>query len=315
MQRFDELAEELEGPAGTGQLSRCAERYQVDLGLLESLALAHLDHLEKGQEVRSVIRRELYSAMIRAAMRQDPAPLDDFLEADYRPDHAQPVYRADVVRHLLHVLVEACALVRLPIVFAFDNLEGLLAPTGKLEPARATAFLEGLAQMVDHVRGFLILLLAEQNLYQEARKHAGSFAHSRLDQGANILQGPALPRLELQPPGPDEVRDLTQGRMRKIRGQLPNGDQLPAGFPFPREVLEQIGSRRGQYIRSKLESLREEYNRIVFGQPVPGTNGTAPTNQDREREQRLLLERVWQEKLSAADQQLAGASLACTARP
>ena len=104
------------------------------------------------------------------------------------------LHRADVVRHLLHAVREACALVQLPVIYAFDNLEGLLAPAGNLQPRRAAAFLEGLAQAVDHTRGFLFLVFFEQGLFRQALIHAGTFAAAGWTSGCRSLAGAAFPK-------------------------------------------------------------------------------------------------------------------------
>ena len=235
--------------------------------------------------------------MVRAALMGDREALHGFLEADYlRSSRGSLLHRADVVRHLLHTVREACALVQLPVVYAFDNLEGLLAPTGEIQPRRAAAFLEGLAQAVDHTRGFLFLVFFEQGLYRQARMHAGTFAHSRLDLGVPVPGACRIAEMELQPPTRDEICELVRGRMDALRSQLPHADAFPAYFPFTPDFINDVAAPKEQPIRGRLEALREEYNRLVFGghaRAAPPPSGPVPMTPAE-------LERVWDEALLEA---------------
>ena len=240
-QRFEELAEELEHPATSADLRQLCVRLQLDPETLGDLTLARLARLEPGEDTPSLIRREWYGAMVRATLLNDREALHEFLEADYQvSSRARVLHRADVVRHLLHAVREACALVQLPVIYAFDNLEGLLAPAGNLQPRRAAAFLEGLAQAVDHTRGFLFLVFFEQGLFRQALIHAGTFARSRLDLGVQVPGRCRIAEMELQPPTKDELCELVQGRMAILRPQLPNGNTLPVHFPFSSKFIDDL---------------------------------------------------------------------------
>ena len=297
--KFEGLAKELQHPASASELPALCERYEFDPQTLAELTLARLWRLELGESMQSCIRRELYAAMIRATMLQDRDAFQGFLEADYQAaSKTRALHRADVVRQLLHAVREVCALVQLPVVYVFDNMEGLLAPAGNLQPRRAAAFLEGLAQAVDHTHGFLFVLLFEQGLYRQALMHAGTFARSRLDLGVHVPGRCRVAELILQPPTRDELSELVQGRMAALRPHFPQSDALPVHFPFSREFIDELGRLIDQPIRGRIERLREEYNRIVFGrqgvvlaEPPPATPQTV-TGQE--------LERVWDNALADA---------------
>lgn len=302
-QRFEDLCEELAQPAKS-ELQQICLRNGFDPESLGRLALARLARLEPGEDTLSIIRRELYGAMIRATLLGDRDALQGFLEADYQPaSRGRVLHRADVVRQLLQAVREACALVQLPVVYAFDNLEGLLAPAGTLQPRRAAAFLDGLAQAVDHTRGFLFLLFFEQELYNQTLKNTGTFARSRLELGVQIRGRCGVAELELKPPEKDEICALVQGRTTILRSRLPNAETLPAYFPFSPQFIDELVTVRDQPIRGRLEMLRGEYNRLVFGgaSPPPASPpassepgpGMGPVMDDG-------LERVWEESLLEA---------------
>ena len=217
-ERYFELNRRLEDPREADQLANLARRYDFDPEALADLVLARLERLETHQEGHCVVRSELYQAMVRRSLLEIPDAFQDFLEADYQPAAPFPMSRGEIVRNLLHSLVEACALVKLPVVLAFDNMEGLLAPTGDLTNAqtRAGELLSGMAQFVDNVRGFLILIFIEQYLYQNVRKTAPSFALSRLDQGVKVPGLPTVGRLDLRAPNAQDLRSLIEDRMRAL---------------------------------------------------------------------------------------------------
>lgn len=301
--KFDELATELREPSSAAEMRRACERLQLSPELIADLMLARLSRLEPGENTQSCIRRELYGAMIRAVMLQDRDALQGFLEADYQAGtRTRVLHRADVVRQLLHAVREVCALVQLPVVYVFDNMEGLLAPAGNLQARRAAAFLEGLAQAVDHTRGFLFLVLFEQGLYRQALMHAGTFARSRLDLGVHVPGRCRVAELELQPPTRAELSDLVHGRMAELRSQLPGGDSLPGHFPFATRFLDDMGELRGQPIRGKLEALREEYSRIVFGRCDSAINPVEVSCSNEVTMQEL--ERIWEDALLEAGRSL-----------
>lgn len=306
--KFQDLAEDLQNPASSAELRPLCERHDVDPLLLTELTLARLTRLESGETTLSRIRRELYSAMIRNAMLQDRDALQGFLEADYQAGtRTRVLHRADVVRQLLHAVREVCALVQLPVVYMFDNMEGLLAPTGSLQPRRAAAFLEGLAQAVDHTHGFLFVVLFEQGLYRQAIMHAGTFARSRLDLGVHIPGRCRVAELELRPPTRDELSELVQGRMAALRPHLPEHEHIPPHYPFTHEYLDQLGAQVDQPIRGRIEALREEYNRIVFGQSNGGTVAAPPDAPPLDPTPAVTLqelERVWDNALADAGRTL-----------
>ena len=159
---FHELATELQEPTAAADLRRVCERLQMCPEMLAELVLARLSRLEPGDNTQSCIRRELYSAMIRTAMLQDGDALQGFLEADYR----RVLGLACPSSNARGAPVTACraggaALVQLPVIYVFDNMEGLLAPAGNLQPRRAAAFLEEIAQAINQTRGFLFYRVLE----------------------------------------------------------------------------------------------------------------------------------------------------------
>src|SRR5262249_53247701 len=146
-------------------------------------------------------------------------PLGAFFDSDPGPADVRPSHRGEGARQLLLALVELCALVQLPVVFAFDNLEGLLAPQGELSPERVRAFLDGLAQAVDATRGLLFLVFAESEIFRELRRLGNPFALSRMDQGLSVPDHGLVDFVNLGSPSPAALRNLIDRRVvRALRG-------------------------------------------------------------------------------------------------
>jgi hypothetical protein len=72
------------------------------------------------------VRRRLLVELACGALLDEADPLGTFVESG----GGRLSLSGEAARQLLLALVEVCALVRLPVVVAYDNLEGLLAPQG-----------------------------------------------------------------------------------------------------------------------------------------------------------------------------------------
>jgi len=302
LSRFNMLAKDLEKPASAEELRHLEIRHQLKEARLADLAMTYLQRTETGAESLSIIRRELYAAMIRATMSNQSDAFDQFLEADYRPVNKRAIFRTEVVRQLLFALVEVCALVQLPIVFAFDNLEGFLAPGGKFLGRKAASFLEGIAQTIDHFRGLLFLVFAEEGMFTEMRQHAGTFARPRLDRGVSFPGMPPLDRVHLSSPRLPELKKLILNRMCKIRDALA-ASALPEWFPFPLEFVTETGNS-GQAIRGKIEALRAKYDALVFGSVSSPAPPLGKLDGDKDKELALFAARVWKLKQGEAGRKL-----------
>ncbi len=300
--QLDNLASELEGARDAEQLRALDAREEATGLHLFDLTMANLQRCEEGSTTLSIMRRELYQAMVRATLRKQGDALNDFLESDYQPNPARPVSREELVRCMLITLIEACTLVQLPVVFAFDNMEGMLLKSGNLVAERAAAFFGDMAQVMDHFRGILVLLFFEQTLWAQTWAHVDDFARNRLDQVVHCPGYAGVSEIMLHSPGESEIRRLVLNRMQSIRQHLPNGESQPEEFPFQNTTLRQIASVDTNPVRGKIRNLHEIYDQIVFGvKPViPNGNGTLVKDWSG------FLSRVWKDKLGEANRALEG---------
>jgi hypothetical protein len=178
--------------------------------------------------------------------------------------------RAELVQALLHILVEACALVRMPVVIAFDNLERLLRSEDQADNGVTMTFFESLAQAVDCTHGLLILIFAESGLYQTRLYSVlqNTFISGRLNQNLPIGSEPVPWLLDLNPPRRDDVLRLIRERVGQLLVGRPEASEEPQEFPFTAPFVNDLTGEGSANLRGVLMRLRDEYQRIVFGPPV-----------------------------------------------
>jgi hypothetical protein len=139
-----------------------------------------------------------------------------------------------VVTLLLQTLAETLAAVRVPILFARDNMERLLAPRGPVDNLAAQSFFNGLAHTIDQTHGLLLVLFVERGLWNEFGGAINSFADHRLRQGVRVRDYGCVWDLELTPPTADQI-DLATWT---IPASQPGG--LTAAFPSSPPTIAQI---------------------------------------------------------------------------
>jgi hypothetical protein len=234
---------------------------------------SHLRTHESGPDLLVQMRRRFYSALARAVLIADHDAVQRFFTDDYRKaDPAGASLRGDLVEHQLHILIEACTLVRMPIVFAFDNLERLFAPQNQPDPTLIRAFLNSLAQAEDntHTRGLLFLLFAESGLFAEQiTPNLDSFAQGRIEQRVPIPGEDPVQLITLKEPTLEEVEQLVQTRVHPLLSEMEDLDPSLVAFPFTREFLQRAIGQGSVTLRNILIFLRNGYKQIVYDQPIP----------------------------------------------
>lgn len=237
------------------------------------LIQGHVRRFEVGTELRVCLRRLLYGALVRSALLNDPECLPQFLANGYtQADEGGGIPRGEMVSSLLHVLCESCALVQMPIIFAFDNLERFFSPQNTFDADLTGAFLRGLAQGIDNTRGILFLLFAEMSLFEkQIVPHMDSFVRQRLEQGIPVEgEGPTF-LVRLAPPSVGDIEVIVHSRVRTLLADLSEAKDLRHGFPFSQEFLSDPNSFGTSNLRNLLIRLRDEYSRVVYGRAPAGS--------------------------------------------
>jgi hypothetical protein len=238
------------------------------------LISGHLEKVEKGSHLLARVRRRLYEATARWALMRDESLLLELLESG--TIEGGRFSRQDTVPCLLACLIESCALTSLPVVFAFDNAEGLFAPKNTWDDELVRSFLRNVAQTIDQTKGLLLLFFIERGLYQVlGANHFDEFIRPRWMQSV-LVKGASMPDLiDLQAPTWPEIQQLVKERIDRLLTAFPDKAQLPELFPFPPEFQAKLAgelessSASGQSLRTVLTSLRGEYSRIVHPPILP----------------------------------------------
>jgi hypothetical protein len=294
---FDRLIHALESATTTPDLTDVVNRHGLAPGQCFRLIRGHLERHEAGPDLLAVLRRKLYVAMSQSALLRQNDALFSLLEGEYGGNGAAST-RFETVARLLHVVTEVCALVRQPIVFAFDNLERLFSPQNQFDGDLVRAFFNSLAQAVDNTKGLLILLFAERGLFERAGSFMDEFARHRLEQGVSLFGRGPTKIIRLKPPAADEIRTLVKSRVRRLLGRCPDAGELPESFPFDNQALASAAGGE-QTLRTTLVRLRDLYSAQVYEQPA-AEQEPPPIHWEG------LLESAWRDRFAAAGRELEG---------
>lgn len=299
--RYDELAQDLAAPAAARDLPTLVRKRGLSPAQGLRLIEGHLKQHERGKDPLIIHRQRLYSAMARYALLNDEEAIRHFLEGQHLPPDSRAGLRFETVSRLLHVLTEACALERFPIVVAFDNLERLLSPQNRFDPELTRAFLRGLAQATDNTRGVLLLLFAEHGLFDsQIAPNIDSFVYDRLRQGVPLhAQGPVT-EITLTPPSLAEITALIRARIKeRLLADLPGVGKLPDHFPYSEGFVGDVLGGGAGKLRDAIQRLRDQYNRTVY-QRDPETVETTKDSKDWT----TLFNDAWKSALASAARKL-----------
>jgi hypothetical protein len=298
-------------------LEVCA-RHEQPPGVLQAMALQHIEKTEAGHTLAGQIRRGLYTRLIALAFGGPRDSIYEFLLDGYTEVEAksQPA-RATLVDELFQALQELCLLAGMPVVFAFDAMETLLGdpPDEKL----CHAFFRGLADVLDSHRGIPFLLLAESGHWQKAQQSMSSYAAQRFQQGMVRAAGYGpLSVLPFPPITAAQLGDIVAARMKSLHAEFYEADasDAPAIFPFSADDLMRIARSEGNEppLRQALQALRDRYDELVNGLSAAGNSiGPRGTVPPPERDGIELLDRCWQREQRVAEKRLAAGNLGALA--
>jgi hypothetical protein len=220
-----------------------------------------------------------------------------------------PPARAELVSLLLQTLTEVLAAVGVPVIFALDNMERLLAPRGPVDMPAAQSFFNGLAHFLDQTRGLLVVLFVERGLWNEFGSAINTFADHRLRQGVRVRDYGCVWDLELKPPTPDQIEQVVQRRMTPLLARVPGAEHLPSCFPFESEEVREIATAGVDVLRTALLRLRDRYDELVLPNDqraqTPGEPEAAPAAQASDADQAAdALRRAWDDAAATGRRRL-----------
>lgn len=307
---WEGLLDDLAAGSGVTPLSEICARHGLSSAAASGLVTRHVERNELGTGTAVRMRREVLLAFEELALRNTPDRLASLLEQDFaQPEATLPPARAEVVTQLLQTSAEVLAAVGVPIIFALDNMERLLAPRGPVDMPAAQSFFNGLAHFLDQTRGLLVVLFVERGLWNEFGPAINSFADHRLRQGVRVRDYGCVWDLELTPPTPDQIEQVVQRRMSPLLARVPQADQLPPCFPFSSEEVREIATAGVDVLRTALLRLRDRYDELVLPdsqrvQTPTETEARTPVQAGPAGEAADALQRTWEEAAATGRRRL-----------
>jgi hypothetical protein len=304
------LLDDLAAGPGATPLDEICGRHGLSSAAASGLVTRHVERTELGTGTAVRMRREVLLAFSELGLRNAPDRLASLLEQDFaQPEAALPPARAEVVTQLLQTSAEVLSAVGVPIVFALDNMERLLAPRGPVDMPAAQSFFNGLAHFLDQTRGMLVVLFVERGLWNEFGPAINSFADHRLRQGVRVRDYGCVWDLELTPPTPDQIERVVQRRMSPLLSRAPQADQLPPCFPFSSEEVREIATAGVDVLRTSLLRLRDRYDELILPdnqriQTPAERESTAPAEPSTADQAADALRQTWEEAAATGRRRL-----------
>jgi hypothetical protein len=158
----------------------------------------------------------------------------------------------------LRLLVDLAGLADVPLVLAFDQIEG----TERLGDEAVAAWLAALGEMYNAGGATVLLVLCQTQIWPRLRQRAQQHVRDRLEARA------PMPLLALRP---EEAAALVDLRMRRFWRGLGYAPASPA-YPFePEALLDMIRSNRLRTPRAVLRFMRQWLDDRAGGAAIPGS--------------------------------------------
>lgn len=268
---IDGLSRPVPMPFQAGATRRTCDECGLSPEKALELVIAHIDRTEP-HNTAGLMRRNIFEGFARAMLIGDEAELATFLtygfaelEMQVRPS------RQDLVLALFKAVMGVLQGLRVPVVFAFDQLEDLLLSRRSDDAHRiAEAFFAGLVQAMHQLDGISFLVFAERGLWNRFVPSLDGYIQDRLNNPLHLPKHGTLQALRLEAPPSELVRRVVEARMRPALTQLPDGDSLPPTFPFTPEQIDRIAQTEPT-LRDMLQQFRQLFDAVVYrtGEPAP----------------------------------------------
>ncbi|MFQ3593960.1 MAG: hypothetical protein SNJ82_12335, partial [Gemmataceae bacterium] len=165
---------------------------------------------------------------------------------------------------------------RVPVVFAFDQLEDLLLARRSDEAHRiAEAFFAGMVQAMHQLNGIAFLVFAERGLWNRFVPSLDGYIQDRLNNPLHLPTHGTVSSLKLEAPPADLVRRVVEARLKPSLQPLGETGALPSVFPFQPEQVERIAQTEPT-LRDMLQQYRQLFDALVYR--IGETTVEVPTN-------------------------------------
>jgi hypothetical protein len=261
---IDSLARPVPLPFQAGAIRRACDEAGMEQTRALELVSEHVGRIEP-HNTAGLMRRHIFEGFARAMLLGDESDLATFLtygfaelEFQVRPS------RQDLVLALFKVLMGVLQQLRVPVVFAFDQLEDLLLARRSDDCHRiAETFFAGIVQAMHQLDGIAFLIFAERGLWNRFVPSLDGYIQDRLNNPIHLPEHGTLQALRLEAPAPDLVVRVVEARLRPALEQLPDFADVPALFPFTPEQVERI-ARTEPTLRDMLQQFRHLFDSLVF---------------------------------------------------
>jgi hypothetical protein len=261
---LDTLARPVTLPFTGGAVLRGCKEVGLEPGAAFDLVCNHIEVTEP-HNTAGLMRRAILQGFARAVLLGDEADLANFLtygfaelEFQVRPS------RQDLVLALFKVVMDVLRTLRIPVVFAFDQLEDLLLARRSDDAHRtAEAFFAGIVKAMHHLDGISFLIFAERGLWNRFVPSLDGYIQDRLNNPIHLPNHGTLKTLRLEAPGAELVRRIVEARLRPALEELPDFADLPPTFPFTAEQIDRV-ARTEPTLRDMLQQFRHQFDHVVF---------------------------------------------------
>jgi hypothetical protein len=271
---IDSLARPVPMPFQPGSIRRACDEAGLDPAAALSLVIGHIDRTEP-RNTAGLMRRHILEGFARAVFLGDEADLATFLTYGFAElDFQVRPSRQDLVLALFKVLMGVLQGLRIPVIFAFDQLEDLLLARRSDDAHRsAEPFFAGIVQAMHQLDGIAFLIFAERGLWNRFVPSLDGYIQDRLNNPIHLPSHGTLHALRLEAPEPELVRRVVEARLRPALEQVSDLAELPAIFPFSDEQVERI-ARTEPTLRDMLQQFRHLYDSLVFKTSEPPSRVT-----------------------------------------
>lgn len=260
----DNLARPVPVPFHAGALRRTCEEAGLEPARAVELLAEYVDRTEP-LNTAGLMRRHIFEGFVRAMLQGDEADLASFLTFGFAElDFQVRPSRQELVLALFKTLMGTFQGLRIPVVFAFDQLEDLLLARRSDDAHRtAEAFFAGIVQAMHQLDGIAFLVFAERGLWNRFVPSLDGYIQDRLNNPIHLPEHGTLQALRLEAPPVDLVRRVVEARLRPSLEQLADPAELPELYPFTAEQVERV-ARTEPTLRDMLQQFRQLFDALVY---------------------------------------------------
>ncbi len=264
---IDSLAKPVPLPFQPGALKKMCDEANLELSRAAELITQYIDRTEP-RNTAGLMRRHILEGFSRAMLLGDEADLATFLTYGFAElDFQVRPSRQELVLALFKAVMGVLQSLRVPVVFAFDQLEDLLLARRSDDAHRtAEAFFAGIVQAMHQIDGIAFLIFAERGLWNRFVPSLDGYIQDRLNNPIHLPEHGTLQALRLEAPPPELVRRVVEARLRPALNQLPDAAELPPLYPFSEEQVERV-ARTEPTLRDMLQQFRHLFDSMVYRLP------------------------------------------------